>query len=161
MERTLLLNLDPLIEQLKSSIEQSVTQYINSQFDDIITQIATRFNLDKNEVINSIDTKCILEPSCVKNKKVLNIDDNNCTGLTKAGLPCRYKLVPGEKTCKKHKILSDKKKQPLTVNDLPTDEQGWFQEKPPCRSSFFPTYSGSSIAMKSEIVNDDTYVTDE
>jgi len=161
MEQTFTLNLDPLIEQINSSVEQAVKQYIDSQFDEVISQISTHFNLDKTEVLNSINTKYSIDTSKLKQKKELHIDEKNCTGLTKAGLPCRYKLIPGGTTCKKHKLLNENTKQPLTVNDLPSDEQQWFNTKQEYRASFFPKYEHTPISMDDEIVDDETYVTNE
>ena len=135
------LHLDDLIEHIKSSVEQTVRDHINQQFNQMIQHISNQYDIDSKEIVKSLHTSF---PYVVhtpqedrKGKTATVVTEHNCTGSTKAGLPCRYKVIPGEFTCKKHKGGTVLNK--LKMQELPSDEQEWFENRTNHTTSFYPS----------------------
>lgn len=140
---------------------------MHTEFDRMIDAICAKFFLTRSDVIAHLQEMQLVHASSPvarsKGKRSKKESDSTtietkCTGLTKAGQPCRYKVLTGTTMCKKHQ--AERKEQQTNkvpqVHDLPVEQQQWFlHQKQQYQQSFFPG------TIDHELVDDTQFVTDE
>ena len=174
------LNLDELIVAIQTNVSKMVKEHLCSQFHIIINRLCTQYQLNEAEVVQYLQDAHLLTEldvagtstvKCTGKRKVVE-SEPKCGGFTKAGNPCRYRVVAGLQVCKKHNVKNQTQmnsKNP-NVTDLPTEEQAWFDKKTEYQRSFYPQYEKSQLQMDLDLVDDTTttepgigsvFVTDE
>lgn len=174
------LHLDELIRTIENNVSQMVKEHLQKQFQLIITSLCTQYQLSEPEVVQYLQEAKLLDvagPSSVPpntgkstGKRKIVDPEPKCTGFTKAGNPCRYRVVSGMDVCKKHNVKNQAQmatKVPK-VTDLPTDEQAWFEKQNEYQRSFYPQYEKSALELDMDIMDDTVqpaqlqqFVTDE